>query len=227
MASDLPDISERIAQATDFWANRAEYTPRGGGKGEDLLMANIRRGLIGFAVGEEETFRLIMSVFNPRLHPSDQWEPAQVRHKIRDVSRTPSDMEPGAMLVRTELSGRRGPRQHTVRNQRVPQYVVGSGCSHGEHLWTTPLPLPDPIEIPHIDFLLKLFGPDEHVHFRPARLNADGERKQDSGVTKTVREWAKEARLTGGNLLAAISSDAGAEWFFGVNPMKPGGNKDE
>lgn len=186
--------------------------------------------VVRFGLNEGDQWSLLTD-YNTRCSPP--WAEKDLRHKLNDARKR---VTPGTMSARGYRNGASpapAKPEHwrplapvtspaptaEPRHRATPQVV----CPE-----TSPADLPEPIQLGALALLRTLYLPDEHVRICKGRLNDDGkEQPEDAGVALPAREWIAKAEARKGDLASLWSSTAGAGVFIAMNPVTPGGKRDD
>lgn len=186
--------------------------------------------VVRFGLPEDEQWALL-SEYNARCSPP--WSEKDLRHKLADAKRRAVHGELATAGGRT----REAPRPAEAWRPLAPVSATVSGGADGHRTKALPAivcpdvppaDLPPPMEKGAVALLRTLYRLDEHVRIVKGVIGEDGrERPEDGGCPLPVREWIAKAEARGGDLASLWSSSSGAGVYVGMNPVSPGGTRDE
>jgi len=185
--------------------------------------------VVRFGLSEADQWTLL-SEYNLRCSPP--WSERELRHKLADAQRKATHGE----LVSSSYRGHREPTKarHEPSKPIVtgpPRPVVAKAANPAAVVCPDALAadLPEPIERGAVELLRALYAPDECVRIVKGTIREHDNREtpEDAGVALPVREWLAKAEARGGDLSTLWSSASGAGVYVGMNPVKPGGTRDE
>lgn len=198
-----------------------------GDRGHDRTLT-VACTCVRFGLTDEESMELLRE-FNARCAPA--WKEHELLHKLKSAH-AKAGGERGKML-----SG--GGRAHAAPATN-PWRPVAPGPAP---VYAAPAPkapvmvcppaaamdLPEPIDRGAVELLRLLYKPDDNVRIVQGFIDErdNREKPQGEGVIMPVREWLQKADARKGDLATLWSSSAGAGVYIGMNPVKPGGTKDE
>lgn len=185
--------------------------------------------VVRFGLEEADQWTLLTE-YNATCQPP--WAEKDLRHKLADAQRKATH---GELLSAGGTRSSTRPRPEPFRPSppivRHPAAAKATGPAPVEIVCpdAAPADLPEPIERGAVELLRALYKPEECVRIVKGTIrDGDGrETPEDGGVALTVAEWCAKAAARGGDLSSLWSSAAGAGVYVGMNPVKPGGTRDE
>lgn len=194
-----------------------------GDRGHDRTLT-VACTCVRFDLSDEEAMGLLRE-FNARCSPA--WTEKELLHKLHSA-RSKAAAERGKLAESS--SGRPARREAPAAPWRplAPVFAAPAAppvvCPPA-----AAMDLPEPIERGAVELLRALYKPEEHLRIVQAYIDErdDREKPQGEGIILTVREWLQKADARKGDLASLWSSAAGAGVYVGMNPVRPGGTKDE
>lgn len=190
--------------------------------------------LVRFGLPESDQW-MLLSEYNLTCKPP--WSEKDLRHKLDDARKkvTPGEMASAGHRV-PERNGRHvqsGPICRPTAPATIETLLdlapsrsrasVDLVCPDAP-----PADLPEPIPNGAITLLRTLYKQDECVRIVKGVVRDDGhEGPEDAGVTLTARDWIAKAAARGGDLGSLWTSSSGAGVYIGMNPVRPGGKRDD
>lgn len=180
--------------------------------------------VVRFGLSEADQWILLVE-YNARCSPP--WSEKDLHHKLDDARRRAT---PGELASAHYCNGR---GRSKPKSERLPPLAsVGQSAPKPAAVTCPDAPeadLPEPIELGASKLLCALYQPDECVRIVKGTIREgdDRETPEDGGIVLPVRDWLAKASTRGGDLSTLWSSASGAGVYVGMNPVKPGGTRDE
>lgn len=183
--------------------------------------------LVRFGLSESDQVALL-DEYNARCSPP--WSERELAHKLADARRKAT---PGQFASAGYRNGHSPaparpdtwkPLAPVGSPKPAPAAAPVAVCPD-----VPPADLPEPVDRGAVALLRALYKPDECVRIVKGVVREHDQREtpEDGGVPLPVSTWIAKAEARGGDLAGLWSSASGAGVYVGMNPVKPGGTRDE
>lgn len=212
-------------QARSWMIDKAEPAISGAnGHGTTL---NVARTLVnGFGLSSSDVTALLTEYSQAKCQPP--WSAAEIAHKIRDAENASYD-KPAGFMVHEKHSKSRGSDYSSYRPSSAKQLApLPRKMKSKEEIKQTPMPAPimDGARL----LIETLFRPGEHVRIAQAVSDETGHETVSGNdiIVLSREDWLKRLNKVHGDPNGILSHGRERNGLYiTVNPMKPGGKKDE